>query len=249
MVQPAPTTPGDNQWWPCPATPASHQYKSSRGERLFSQTRFLPDPKDHCKILVGSFFSKLGVLRSCQLHTNQQPAEKGKKEKNIAILWIFREFFIPMCHQSLLIPSMFTLCRSETEAGGEGTSNDVECTLRARGTWRKADSTLSFNMKTYGGPKAWGTCLKPGPELVYKSLNPFQCPLYCKMLDQLTSTAWNSNALKKNLNLGQCSSILTQLTKPQAGDVHEGDARNEGDAGNVTSSVHASKKKRSIVSS
>ena len=57
------------------------------------------------------------------------------------------------------------------------------------------------------------------------------------MLDQLTSTAWNSNALKKNLNLGQCSSILTQLTKPQAGDVHEA-ARNEGDAGNVTSSVH-----------
>lgn len=53
--------------------------------------------------------------------------------------------------------------------------------------------------------------------------------------------------LKKNLNLGQCSSILTQLTKPQAGDVHEA-ARNEGDAGNVTSSVHASKKS-SIVSS
>ena len=173
------------------------------------------------------------------------PQRKGEK---IAILWIFRESFIPMCHRSLLIPSMLTLCRSETEAGGESTSNDVECTLRARGTWRKADSMLSFNVKTYGGPKAWGSCLKPGPELVYGSLNPFQCPLYCKMLDQLTSTAWNSSALKKNLNLGQCSSILTQLTKPQVGDVHDV-ARNEGDAGNVTSSVHASKKRHSIVSS
>lgn len=37
-------------------------------------------PRITVKILVGSFFSKLGVLRSCQFHINQQPAEKGKKK-------------------------------------------------------------------------------------------------------------------------------------------------------------------------
>lgn len=113
--------------WPSPGIPACYQYKSPRCRRLlspisvFSLTLRMTD----CQIFIHFLSSKLGMLCSCQFHVfySLEKAIETKSlqrtKKNIATLWLFRVFFIPLHYPSiLLILITFTLCRLKTETGG-----------------------------------------------------------------------------------------------------------------------------------
>ena len=66
-------------------------------------------------------------------------------KKNIATLWLVREFFRPLALLKFpLILITFTLCRPKTDAGGESTSKIQGGHSELKVTWRKSDNVLLF---------------------------------------------------------------------------------------------------------